>query len=152
MKRPRSSRQRYRSFTEDYRLRRLDEPKEEQKNGDGAPREAKRKRRQYLRRYLSWLWPERYAVGLLFLLALVVAGLQMVEPLFMRFIVDRVLINPRLDRLSRFRLLNGAGALFLGLVIASNVVSALREYRQRLLNNHITIALRRALFDRLLHL
>jgi len=37
-------------------------------------------------------------------------------------------------------------------VFASNLVSALREYRQRLVNNRITISLRRALFDRLLHL
>ena len=33
--------------------------------------------------------------------ALVAAGLQMVEPLFMRFIVDRVLLNQALDRAAR---------------------------------------------------
>ena len=153
MQRPRSSRQRYRSFVEDYRARRLDEVGQRQKEKPGEPsQEARRKRRQYLREYLRWLWPHRYPVGVLFLLALVGAGLQMVEPLFMRFIVDRVLLNPRLGRLARFRSLNGAGALFLGLVIASNLVSAAREYRQRLLNNRITLTLRRALFERLLDL
>ncbi|HEY1183919.1 MAG TPA: ABC transporter ATP-binding protein [Bryobacteraceae bacterium] len=153
MKRFRSSRQRYRSFVEDYRQRRLDESGQDRKqNGDGPSQETRRKRREYLREYLLWLLPLRYAVGALFTLALIGAGLQMVEPLFMRFIVDRVLLNPHLDRSSRVGLLNGAGALFLGLVIASNLVNALREYRQRLVNNRITIALRRALFDRLLHL
>jgi len=153
MKRARSSRHRYRSFVEDYRHRRLDDAGQEHKKDSPKPsQDARRKRRQYLREYLRWLRPERYAVGALFALALIVAGLQMVEPLFMRFIVDRVLLNPHLERSSRFRLLNGAGALFLGLVIASNLVGALREYRQRLVNNRITLALRRALFERLLHL
>jgi ATP-binding cassette, subfamily B, bacterial len=70
----------------------------------------------------------------------------------MRFIVDRVLLNPHLDHASRLRFLNTSGALFIGLVTASNFVNALREYRQRLVNNRITLALRRTLFERLLHL
>jgi ATP-binding cassette subfamily B protein len=153
MKRPRSSRQRYRAFVDDYRRRRLDETDLDKKEESAkAPQEARQKRRRYLREYLRWLRPHRYAVGALFALALITAGLQMIEPLFMRYIVDRVLLNPRLDRDARFRLLSGAGALFLSLVVASNLVSALREYRQRLVNNRITIALRRVLFERLLHL
>ncbi|HEV2445211.1 MAG TPA: ABC transporter ATP-binding protein [Candidatus Sulfopaludibacter sp.] len=132
-------------------MRRLDELGQGPKP-DRPPGQAKHKRREYLREYMRWLWPHRYAVGALFTLALIVAGLQMVEPLFLRFIVDRVLLNPRLGRSDRFRLLNGAGMLFLGLVIASNCITAFREYRQRLLNNHVTLTLRRALFERLLHL
>jgi ATP-binding cassette, subfamily B, bacterial len=153
MKRPRSSRQRYRSFVEDYRLRRLDERGRGQKpEAAVGPAEGRRKRRQYLREYLRWLWPQRYTLGALFVLALIGAGLQMIEPLFMRFIVDRVLLNPHLDHASRLRFLNTSGALFIGLVTASNFVNALREYRQRLVNNRITLALRRTLFERLLHL
>jgi ATP-binding cassette subfamily B protein/subfamily B ATP-binding cassette protein MsbA len=153
MKRARSSRQRYRSFVEDYKQRRLDNVGHDQNQKSAEPsQETRHKRRQYLKQYLGWLQPERYAVGGLFALALVAAGLQMVEPLFMRFIVDHVLLNAHLDHGSRFRLLNSAGVLFLGLVIASNLVSAFREYRQRLVNNRITLALRRALYERLLHL
>jgi ATP-binding cassette subfamily B protein/subfamily B ATP-binding cassette protein MsbA len=153
MKRPRSSRQRYRSFVEDYRRRRLDDAGKEPKDAKEAPKpEAKRKRREYLREYLAWLRPHRYALGVLFALALIAAGLQMVEPLFMRFIVDRVLLNRSLDTAARFRLLDEAGLLFLGLVVGSNLVSATREYRQRLVNNHVTLGLRRALYERLLHL
>ena len=55
------------------------------------------KRREYLREYLAWLWPHRYAVVVLAVFALITAGLEMVEPLFMRFIVDRVLLNTALD-------------------------------------------------------
>ena len=153
MKRPRSSRQRYRSFVEDYRERRLDETgQQRKKEAAEPPPDAKRKRREYLREYLQWLRPHGWAVGVLFALALVGAGLQMVEPLFLRFIVDRVLLNRGLDQGARLGRLNGAGLLFLILVVVSNLVNATREYRQRLVNNRVTIALRRALFDRLLHL
>ena len=61
----------------------------------GGP--SRGKRREYLREYLRWLWPHRYAVGTVFALALLGAGLEMVEPLFMRFIIDRVLLNTALD-------------------------------------------------------
>src|SRR5262245_15069231 len=111
MKQPRSSRQRYRDFVRDYKQRRLDEAadgKDEKKPPDaaaasenGAAAEAepprKSKRREYLREYFRWLWPHRYAAGAVFLFALFVAGLEMIEPLFMRFIIDNVLLNTELD-------------------------------------------------------
>ena len=144
----RSSRQRYLSFVQDYRKNRLDDA--------ATPAESKGKpggsRREYLREYLRWLWPHRFAVGALFVLALIGAGLQMIEPLFMRFIVDRVLLARGLDAAARFARLNSAGALFLGLVIVSNLITGLRDYRQRLVNTRVMLALRRSLFERLLHL
>src|SRR5678815_5719620 len=56
------------------------------------PKQTKKaKRRAFLREYLRWLRPYRYAIAFTFFLALLRAGLEMVEPLFMRFIVDHVL-------------------------------------------------------------
>ena len=106
--RPRSSRQRYRAFVQDYKHRRLDDsteggdnhkPSVEAKNPaeDQAPSQPKPrgKRREYLREYLRWLWPHRYAVVLLLFIALLGAGLQMIEQLFMRSIVESVhLLSP----------------------------------------------------------
>src|SRR5207253_490502 len=92
---PRSSRQRYRGFVQDYQHGRLDEPAEPGQadtasqdadtaaepltptplpggeRGRGEGRRAKR--RVYLRQYLGWLWPHRYAVATVFVLALLVA-------------------------------------------------------------------------------
>src|SRR4029077_11197613 len=51
-----------------------------------------------------------------------------------------------------WRQLNLAGALFLTLIVASNLANALKEYRQRLLNAKVMLSLRRSLFERLLHL
>ncbi len=181
MPHPRSSRHRYRGFVDDYKARRLDEqvddaakngkPRDEtadaSQNGqrlDGrvttndeaeqleSKSKKRTKRRQYLREYLHWLWPHRYAVAAVFILALVTAGLQMVEPLFMRFIIDRVLLNPTLDSAERLPLLNIAGAVFLGVIILSSLINVTKDYRQRLLNTRVMLSLRRTLYERLLHL
>jgi len=164
---PRSSRHRYLKFVEDYKQRRLDaliEGKEEGQQAEEAPADEKRsswrevvglkrgKRREYLREYLAWLWPYRYAVAVLAMLALLVAAMEMAEPLFMRFIVDRVLLNTGLESASRLAWLQLAGALFLGVIVVSHAIGVLKDYRQRLLNIHVMLSLRRSLFERLLHL
>jgi ATP-binding cassette subfamily B protein len=152
--RPRSSRQRYQGFVEDYKQGRVDESIEtgETKPSPVAERGTRGKRREYLREYLRWLRPHRFAVGGVFLLALLTAGLQMIEPLFMRYIIDRVLLNTGLDTAARFARLNMAGAVFLSVIIISALVGVLKDYRQRLLNVRVMLSLRRALFERLLHL
>jgi ATP-binding cassette subfamily B protein/subfamily B ATP-binding cassette protein MsbA len=91
-------------------------------------------------------------VTVLFILALLAASLEMVEPLFMRFIIDRVLLDEALDGASRLTKLHMAGALFVGIVILSKLIDVLKDYRQRLLNVRVMLSLRRFLFDRLLHL
>jgi ATP-binding cassette subfamily B protein/subfamily B ATP-binding cassette protein MsbA len=150
----RSSRQRYREFLQDYKQRRLDDAADaaEDLGASDSPRPPRGKRREYLRDYLRWLWPHRYATAAVFLFALLAAGLEMIEPLFMRFIIDRVLLNTALDTASRLARLNLAGAAFVGVIILSNLVGALKDYRQRLLNSRVILTLRRALFKRLLHL
>jgi ATP-binding cassette subfamily B protein len=155
---PRSSRQRYRGFVEDYKHRRLDDSitsSNSSNNGkapDAAATARRGKRRQYVREYLRWLRPYRYAVVGLFALALVTAGLQMIEPLFMRFIIDRVLLNQQLDAAARLTRLNLAGGLFVAVIVLSNLVNLTKDYRQRLLNVKVMLSLRRAMFERLLHL
>jgi ATP-binding cassette subfamily B protein/subfamily B ATP-binding cassette protein MsbA len=169
-----SSRRRYLRFVEDYKNRRLDAlldaehaPKAlVEPSGDGAgtavatvgpeapvsksDRRARRKR--YLREYLGWLWPHRFAVAGFILLALSRAGLEMIEPLFMRFMIDKVLLNQTLDAAARFAALNLTGSLFLTLILSSNLLNAYKDYRQRLLNTRVMLALRRALFERMLEL
>jgi ATP-binding cassette subfamily B protein/subfamily B ATP-binding cassette protein MsbA len=142
----RSSRGRYRRFVEDYRHRRLDEVQPAQ------PAAPAGKRREYVRAYLRWLAPHRAAVASVLILALTVAGLEMIEPLFMRFIIDRVLLNGALDASARLTRLHAAGAAVLAVIVLSNVLSALKDYRQRLLNTRVMLSLRRSLFDRLIHL
>src|SRR5881398_257170 len=110
----RSSRHRYKGFVEDYRHRRLDDdaPGDAGKKleaKDAAEKKAvekkpadKKKHRQYIREYLRWLKPHRYALGFMFVLALLGGALEMVEPLFMRYMIDRVLLNRAIDDAARF--------------------------------------------------
>ena len=156
-KRPHTSRQRYRRFVDDYRSRRLDQLTDAARSGagpdsDGGAAARKGKRRQFIRDYLTWLSPHRYRVGVVFLLAVTAAGLQLVEPLFMRNIIDRVLLNPTLDASARLTRLNLIGITFLTVIVLSNLASTFKDYRQRLLNVRVMLSLRRALFDRFLHL
>lgn len=157
--RPRPSRRRYQDFVLDYKARKLDDAAEAGKNGKKpaeappeSPGQKRGKRREYLREYFRWLWPHRYAVGAVFLFALVTAGLEMIEPLFMRFIIDRVILNTGLDSASRLSHLHLAGGTFLAVVVFARVAGLLKDYRQRILNVRVMLALRRALFDRFLHL
>ncbi len=165
-----SSRQRYRRFVRDYKQQRLDAVAEaaqakktaldrpagtgvEAPGAETAPKGLlPGRRREFLRVYGRWLWPHRAAIGLVFTLGLGAAGLQMVEPLFIRFIVDRILLNTAVDAAARLTSLQIAGAGFLGLVLLSHLVTMFRDYRQRLLNVRVMLSLRRSLFDRLLHL
>ena len=110
--RPRTSRQHYDAFRRDYREGTLDD---RIAGADQKPATPKRgtKRREYLKDYLRWLWPERWAVAAIFVLAILTAGLEMIEPLFMRFITDRVLLDTAAATPDRLRLLNLAGGAFL---------------------------------------
>jgi len=162
-KHPRTSRERYLGFVEDYRHRRLDESTEalgaqppagpaDEKSAKDEREKKKAARRAYVREYLRWLRPHRLEIGIVFGLALLRAGLEMIEPLFLRFIVDHVLLNRALTTAARLVRLNAAGATFLAVVVASALIQAAKDYRQRQLNVQVTLSLRRSLFHRLLHL
>jgi ATP-binding cassette subfamily B protein/subfamily B ATP-binding cassette protein MsbA len=169
LRRARTSRDRYRRFIEDYRAGRLDEQTQQRNAGQRpeaessmpAARDASTPapsrpwsglKRQYLREYGRWLWPHRYHAAIVFGLALVVAGLEMVQPLFMRTIVDGVLLDRSLDTAARLQRLNVVGGLFVLFVVSEQAFEVARNYRQRLLNTRVMLTLRRSLFDRLLHL
>lgn len=164
---PRSSRRRYFKFVQDYKQKRLDEVSESKvQEGKSDEKDAPQKRatgleslglrggkrREYLREYLKWLWPHRFAVAAVAVLALLTAGMEMAEPLFMRFIVDRVLLNSGMDTAKRLAYLQLAGALFLAVVVVSHAIGVVKDYRQRMLNIRVMLSLRKSLFDRLLHL
>jgi ATP-binding cassette, subfamily B, bacterial len=150
MNRPRSSRQHYDVFRRDYAQGTLDDKIADA--GKQSTKPERSKRRDYLKDYLRWLWPERWAVAAVFLLAIVAAGLDMIEPLFMRFITDRVLLDTAAATPNRLRLLNLAGGAFLVVITLSAGLNIARDYRQRLVNTRVMLSLRRTLFERLLRL
>ncbi len=154
----RTSRQRYREFVDDYRQKRLDAIADRHNQQPVTPDEQtgkglfRGKRSAYIRDYMAWLRPHRATLALVFTLALIVAGLQMVEPLFMRYIVDQVLLNQQLDATSRMARLNVVGGAFLVVIIVTNLLKILKDYRQRLLNANLMLGMRRSLYDKMLSL
>lgn len=154
-----SSKARYREFVRQYAARTLGEdPSKATAPADTPAPSTPRLRRwfggrrgDYLRDYLRWLAPHKARLAAVCVLALLSAAAQSIEPLFMRYIVDRVLLSdlPLADRVWR---LNAAGAAFLGLVVLSAAITVAKDYTQRILNVRVVLSLRRAIFDRFMHL
>jgi ATP-binding cassette subfamily B protein/subfamily B ATP-binding cassette protein MsbA len=148
-----SSRTHYNTFRERYREHRLDEPAET------ASRETPKRaqpgsgqRHNYFRDYLDWLWPHGYAIGTVFFLAALGAGLQMTQPLLMRFVIDRVLLVPELDTATRLARLHLAGTALLAATCLLLALGLLRGYWQRVVTVRSMLTLRRSLYERLLRL
>lgn len=76
----------------------------------------------------------------------------MVEPLLMRFITDRVLLNSVAATSDRLRMLNLAGGAFLAVGAMAAVAHLMRDYRQRIVSARVMRTLRESLFARLLEL
>jgi ATP-binding cassette subfamily B protein len=169
-----SSRKRYRQFVEDYKKHRLDElidaqnaalaragmgpepvpekPEPEPESKGGKKPRLSKKRREYIRLYLRWLKPQRKMLVGVIIFAILLAVMEMIEPLFMRTIIDKVLMNDALSMPERFSQLNLIGGAFLAFIIVEKLVNVTKDYRQRILNTRVVLTLRRALFDRMLHL
>jgi ATP-binding cassette subfamily B protein/subfamily B ATP-binding cassette protein MsbA len=151
MKRLHTSRQRYESFRKAYKERRTDELSVAG-DADKPQPAAAEERRRYLANYARWLRPYAGGVAILLLLALVEAGLDMLPPLFLRHVVDHVLLVTGVPTEERLPTLNQIGAVFLAIIIFARLVDAWRSYRQRQLNAKTVLSLRRSLYERFLYL
>ena len=113
--------------------------------------DKKRKRRGYLRQYTRQLWPHWRMVVLLSMLAVSVSALEMIQPLFARYIIDHVLLSEKVASDKLFQL-NVVGGIFLAVVILTRLIGVARSWNQRLLNMRVILTLRRVLFERLIRL
>ena len=153
-----TSKLRFGEFLSKYRKGELksvhdDEKKKDDHVGetDEQAIERKQKRRNYLKLYANRLWPHWRLVLLLCVLAVIVSVLEIVQPLFARYIFDEILLSDRSPD-EKIKLLNIVGGSFLGLVAFTVMLGIVRSWKQRLLNVRVVLTLRRALFDRLLKL
>ena len=110
------------------------------------------KQRRYLKQYISRLWPHWPMVLLLSSLAVLVAVLEILQPLFGRYIIDQILLNRELSRSQQLTALNTTGTLFLILVASIHMLGMSRSWFTRLLNQRVILTLRKSLFGRLLQL
>jgi ATP-binding cassette subfamily B protein/subfamily B ATP-binding cassette protein MsbA len=134
LKRAPSSRQRHASF----------------RNNGAAPRADatdKPSSRKYLPDYRRWLWPYRYAILAVFLLALTTAVLDLLWPLAIKRIIDGL---TRGDVTSTQ--LNILGLAVVIVVVVKTLLDTLRSYRTAVLNAKVIFRLRKRLFRRLIGL
>ena len=156
MQHSRTSKGRFASFLDKFKQGELKSEFDEDSIDDSEFKndeksEKRKKQRGYLRLYVRRLWPHWQLVALLIVLAILVSVLEIIQPLFARYIFDEVLLSD-LDSKSRFQQLNLVGGVFLGLVFATVLLGILRSWNQQLLNARVVLTLRRALFDKLLNL
>lgn len=153
MSRPSPSRHRFAEFRRAYKAGELRNFTHDRHSNQGETKRADREeRREYLRQYREWLWPHRGAIALMMGLALAVAALEVAQPLFMRYVVDDVLLKEGLDKAERLSRLHVAGLALLVVVIVDRLLDISKNCQQRLLNMRVVLSLRRTLFSQLLRL
>lgn len=119
---------------------------------DDHPRADKETRRRYFRHYRRWLWPYRWALLGILLLALVTAGLDMVWPLAIKRIMDGPLLDASATRAARAAELGRLGLMIVATLLVKQALDSLRSWRTSVLDSRVTIRLRRRLFAKFLEL
>lgn len=158
---PRTSRARFAEFLKKFRsgfYSGSPGDQDDQPNGDDVPNgkkpmdpERKARRRGYLRQYIRQLRVHWRMVALLLVLALLVSGLELIQPLFLRYIIDHVLLAEG-STPSRIAQLHTIAMIFLAVVVTGQLLGVWRSWCQHLLNVRVILTLRRALFERMLRL
>ncbi len=151
MKPVRTSRRRYDNFRRAYQEGRTDELAVKESR-DKLPPPPKGQVRRHLVQYLGWLRPHLSAIAAVMLLAAINAGLETLPPLFMRYVVDNILLAQALSAAARLSSLHLIGLAFLTVLIGARLVDSYRSYRLQRLSAQVVLSLRRALFERLLYL
>src|SRR3954471_8851102 len=150
MKQASSSRKREREFQQS-RLEGTPANGDPSSPAEPAQKPDKAKRKHYLRQYRRWLWPYRWGLITILLLALVTTGLDMVWPLAIRMIMDGALTGSA-AKSDRIHSLLHLGLLIIAVLLLKQTVEVIRSWRTASLDARVTIRLRRRLFDRFLSL
>lgn len=150
MKQPVSSKQRQHEFLK-LRAEGKTEP-DKSRNGESEKPVDRAKRKEYLRQYRRWLWPYRYQLAAVLVLALITTALDMVWPLAIKRIMDGVLIDTSAPRADRIAELLKIGGVIVGVLIIKQALDTLRSWRMSGLDARVTIRLRRRLFRKFLGL
>jgi ATP-binding cassette subfamily B protein/subfamily B ATP-binding cassette protein MsbA len=151
-----NSKNRFQGFLKKFTSGKLHQKPDEEPStdDDASSKDSKQKktlRRNYLWLYINTLWRHWPMVLLLGILAVAVSVLEIIQPLFARHIIDKILLAD-LSPLEQFKQLNIVGGLFLFVVVITRILGVGRTWHQRLLNVRVILQLRRALFDRLIRL
>jgi ATP-binding cassette subfamily B protein/subfamily B ATP-binding cassette protein MsbA len=144
-----SSKKRFRAFRAG---KSANAPKDVAREDSAHSSDRRRQRRQSLREYRRWLWPYKGSIVVVFLLALLGAGLSMILPLATRYIIDDVLTASDVTATIKTNRLIYVCAAMVALLLISQIIDTSRSYLMSLLNAKVIFRLRQKLFDRFLRL
>ena len=105
---------------------------------------------QYLREYVRWLWPYRWALAGVMVLAVFAAALDMVWPVAIKFVID--ILAAAGGAAAKLGRLNRISAAVLVLLVFKQLLETYRGYRTTALNAKVIFRLRKRLFRRLIGL
>ena len=145
------SRKNYIRFRTAFRERRLRDL-EDTDSGREDPTRDPDQRRQYLRQYMGWFGRYWKTSAILIVLSLVMTVFDMTHPLFLRYILDDILLQDGLSDAARLHQLHLIAFAFLAVILVGQLVGIYKNYRTLELNTRIVLSLRRALYDRMLRL
>jgi ATP-binding cassette subfamily B protein/subfamily B ATP-binding cassette protein MsbA len=154
MKQASSSKQRERDFqrTRNEATPTVSSDGETAASSEKKNRPDKATRRRYLRGYRRWLWPYRWGLFTILLLALLTTGLDMIWPLAIRLIMNGVLVSQTSAQSARTGELLRLGALIIVVLLLKQVLETTRAWRSATLDAQVTVRLRRRLFEKFLSL
>jgi ATP-binding cassette subfamily B protein/subfamily B ATP-binding cassette protein MsbA len=114
------------------------------------PRPPREDRRRYLKDYARWLWPYRWQLVVIFALAVVTTGLDMIWPLLIKLVVD--LLTAHTSEVERVHRLHALGLSIVGILVVKQAIEMWRGYRTAVLNAKVIFRLREKLFEKVLSL
>jgi ATP-binding cassette, subfamily B, bacterial len=139
---------------------RLNEFRRDPTRGDGQvpaapdngqpPRASRQDRRRFLKDYARWLWPYRWELVIVFVLAVITTALDMVWPLLIKLVID--LLSAEASNAERLHRLNMLGLSIAGILVVKQAIDTWRGYRTAALNAKVIFRLRGRLFEKVLSL
>lgn len=109
-------------------------------------------RRRKLRRYANLLAPFKGTIALVFGLALISAGVNVVQPYLYRYAIDSIALSPGLGPDQRVQRLLGLFALMFGFIVLAFTATYISNYRSAILNYKVSARLRDRLLAHMLEL
>lgn len=118
---------------------------------NGQPSATTSGPRKHFRDYLRWLWPYRFALLGVLVLAIVTSTLQLAWPAALQQAIDS-LNDTAISSSDKLRRINYFGLLIIAILGVKQALDTWRSYLSATLNARVVFRLRKRLFERLIRL
>src|SRR5438876_253712 len=145
-----SSKKRYREFRKSGYLDPRAAASAPSSNGQPHKPRDRATTKKYLREYARWLWPYRWALLTVFVIAVATTILDMIWPMAIKGVID--LLPKQIDIATKKHRLNLLGGSIVILLVLKQASDSWRSYLTTVLNAKVIFKLRKRLYEKLLGL